>query len=44
MVANGRGTTKNDTEAIRLYRLAAAQGNSKAIAAMTQLKLIDKPQ
>jgi TPR repeat protein len=30
MFANGRGVAQDDAEAVRLYRLAAAQGHARA--------------
>jgi TPR repeat protein len=37
MFENGRGVAKDDAEAVRLYRLAAAQGDADAIAALKRL-------
>ena len=38
MYENGRGVAKSDTEAVRLYRLAANQGNAAAQKKMQELE------
>jgi hypothetical protein len=37
MFDNGEGVAQDDTEAIRWYRLAAAQGDAGATAALKRL-------
>lgn len=38
MYYKGQGVPKNDGEAFRYYKLAADQGNAKAIKALEEIK------